>query len=148
MNPTFAIIVITFRAAQDRALKTLRDEFRIPIPSSNRQWVQICDELLLYKTHPVNGVSINAHGYGVEVIYQDCSVDFDWGDHGEGNGFDAWRLWNHCEVNRIFLEKCDFNMIKSWLSAAFHANELVKDRLLYYLPHEHEADQKNTESNC
>jgi hypothetical protein len=139
MNSTLSEIIRAFRTAQDRGVAALRDQLGLPMPSSNRHWVTLCGELDLNKKRELRGIGIYTHGHGVELTFQDESIDFDWGEHGEGNGFDAWRLWSHCEVNKVFLGKCDHDAIKAWLHEAFQGGELVKDRLLYYLASEHKS---------
>lgn len=64
------------------------------------------------------------------------SIDFDWGELGEGNGFDTWRLWNHCKENKIFLNSMTYDLLEIRVQKAWEDSELVGDRLLYYLPEE------------
>ncbi len=68
--------------------------------------------------------------------FPSVSIDFDWGDMGEGYGFDLWRLWKHCTVNRLFLDLLTYDSIKYKLELAEAASELVGDRLLLYQPEE------------
>lgn len=39
------------------------------------------------------------HGAGCTVYFQDGEIDFDFGRHGEINGFDPWRLFIFARKN-------------------------------------------------
>jgi hypothetical protein len=39
-----------------------------------------------------NGFKFYKHGFGCALSGREWSVDFDFGEHGEIDGFDAWRL--------------------------------------------------------
>jgi hypothetical protein len=80
------------------------------------------------------GITIRPHGAGVEMIFPDITIDFDWGDCGEGYGFDVWRLWNHCSVNRFFLDTMTYDLLNLRFERACGDQELVGDRFLHYLP--------------
>jgi hypothetical protein len=43
----------------------------------------------------VDGVKIDIHGAGIEVVHPDFTIDFDYGPNGECDCFDAWRLALH-----------------------------------------------------
>ncbi len=43
------------------------------------------------------GVRYFKHGYGFGVHLPDGEVDFDFGQQGEIDGFDEWRLWKFCQ---------------------------------------------------
>ncbi|RDS81603.1 hypothetical protein DWU98_10250 [Dyella monticola] len=38
------------------------------------------------------GIRYRKHGYGCKVFLPDIAIDFDFGDQGEYDGFDLWRL--------------------------------------------------------
>ncbi len=137
MDSTLSCIIYEFRIAQDRAVATIRDEFKWKMPPSNREWVDLCISEGYYQVREMCGLRIYAHGYGIEIIYPDLTIDFDWGECGEATGFDTWRLWNHCQVNHLFLGDCTYELIDGWLSIAYSKGALAKDRLLYYRSHEY-----------
>jgi hypothetical protein len=85
------------------------------------------------------GIEIRPHGYGIEMKFPAIAVDFDWGDRGEGYGFDLWRLWNHCEINQLFADEVTCNVLKRWFEQACASSELVGDRRLHYLAEERQA---------
>ena len=145
MNSTLELIISHFRKAQDRAVSTIRDDLNWKLPSSNRDWVFLCGSQGYNDIRELNGIVVYTHGYGVELRYQDLVIDFDWGEKGEGTGFDVWRLWSYCELNNQFLDRCSHDSIKQWVIEADESKELVKDRLLWYRPLE--RDIKTTMQN-
>ena len=145
MNTTLKQIISDFREAQDRAVATIRDDLKWKLPSSNRDWVFLCSSEGYNGIRELNGIKIYTHGYGIELRYPDLIIDFDWGEEGEGTGFDTWRLWSHCEVNVRFLDLCNHESIKQWLTEAHDEGELEKDHQLWYRPHERYT--KTTEQN-
>lgn len=137
MNPTLSAIIEKFRQAQDLALVTIRNDLGWKLPSTNREWVGICSLENYHQVRELNGIQIYTHGYGIEITYPDLSIDFDWGDRGEGTGFDAWRLWMHCLNNDLFLDQCTHDEIQTWLVNAHQLGELLKDSRMWYRTHEY-----------
>lgn len=136
MHPGLIQVIRAFRSAQDLAVITLNERLGVPLPSSNLEWAKSCHQMELPKLGESIGIQIRPHGYGVEMKFPSISIDFDWGELGEGNGFDTWRLWNHCKENKIFLNSMTYDLLEIRLQKAWEDSELVGDRLLYYLPEE------------
>ncbi|MEN3941900.1 hypothetical protein WJU23_11445 [Prosthecobacter sp. SYSU 5D2] len=136
MHPSLIQVITAFRSAQDLAVTTLHERLGVPLPSSNLGWARSCHQMNLPELGQTIGIRIRPHGYGVEMKFPGISIDFDWGDLGEGNGFDVWRLWNHCEENKIFLDSMTYDLLKLRFEKACEASELVGDRHLHYLPEE------------
>ena len=136
VHPVLSQIIVSFRSAQDLAVATLRDRLGVRLPSSNVEWATSCHDMGLPELGRGIGIEIRPHGYGLEMKFQAISIDFDWGDQGEGYGFDLWRLWNHCEMNRLFPDEVTYNLLKHWFDKACASSELVGDRLLHYLAEE------------
>lgn len=138
MHPVLADLVIQFREAQDRGVafvaRVLGPTLGVQLPSSNREWVTICGETGLYNVRWVNGAEVYSHGYGIELIFDGLTIDFDWGDAGEPDGFDAWRLWHFARVNRLPGPSASYSQVESWLGEAHGNGELTRGRLLYYSP--------------
>lgn len=138
MNPVLADMIGRFRQAQDlgvaAVIEVLGPALGVRPPASNVEWVVMCGELGLYKICECNGVGVYAHGFGIELIFDDLTIDFDWGDSGEPDGFDAWRLWNFVRANEIAVDCASLSQVRSWLEEAEALGELSRDRLLYYSP--------------
>ncbi len=138
MHPVLTDIIKRFRAAQDRGVaavvQVLGPTLGVRLLASNREWIDICAECGLYHVQWVNGIKVYAHGYGIEVIFEDEAIDWDWGDAGEPDGFDAWRLWNFISSNKLDVACQGYGQIKSWLQESHQCGELIQDRLLFYSP--------------
>ena len=135
MHAVLDTLVDRFRKAQDIGVRTLTQRLSIPRPATNRKWVDYCIENKnkLRETRERSGVSIRIHGYGVELKVDGLTIDFDWGDNGEPDGFDAWRLWNFRLDNCTEIE-CTYEDVEAWLATAYNDGELLKDTKLYYDP--------------
>ena len=122
-----------FRSAQDRAVAFLSRELGIPRPDTNRDWVRIWYAHELQKPGVRNGVHIDCHGYGVELVLADVTIDFDWGENGEPDGFDAWRLYVFLLNNRPTDTRTD-DEIQGWLDETLAEGELTMFGKLYFDP--------------
>jgi hypothetical protein len=138
MDARLVELIPQFRVAQDRGVRAvvevLGPTLGVRLPSSNRHWVSICAETGLYGVQWVNGIEVYAHGYGIEFTFPDLSIDFDWGDNGEPDGFDGWRLWLFARMNRMVLASRSSVQVSEWLEQVAERNELVRDTHLYYSP--------------
>jgi hypothetical protein len=140
MHPVLADIIERFRRAQDRGVEAIVEvlgpALGVRLPASNREWVSLCAECGLYNVRWVNGIQIYAHGYGIELVLEDVTIDFDWGAAGEPDGFDAWRLWNFVSVNKLDVACEGHLQMQSWLQQAHQCGVLTQEGLygLYYSP--------------
>ena len=133
MNATLDTLIEKFRAAQDIGVATLENDLKIPRPSSGLDWVHYCIKNNLSEVEDLRGVGIYTHGYGVELTIGALIIDFDWGDNGEPDGFDAWRLWRFTQSNHPEIE-CSHESIERWLESAHQDGELTKVGDLYFDP--------------
>lgn len=133
MFPILDTLINRFRDAQDVAVATLIHQLNIPQPESNRAWSLYCAENGLHQTRELNGIGIYAHGYGIELKIDELTIDFDWGDNGEPDGFDGWRLYTFSTNNCPDIE-CSHSDVDGWLESAYAAGELLKEGSLYYDP--------------
>lgn len=143
MHPVLEDMIVRFRAAQDIGVafvdRVLADVLGVRRPTSGPDWVTLCQESGLYHIRKVNGVVVYAHGYGIELTDPELSIDFDWGDAGEPDGFDAWRLWWFFESNLLPTACESLGQVRGWLHEAAAAGELTRDRRLYYSPKQRAA---------
>jgi hypothetical protein len=127
-----------FRAAQDRGVafivEVLVPAFGVQLPDSPVEWVKISAETGLYNVRRVKDVEVYAHGFGVELIFDGLTIDFDWGEAGEPDGFDLWRLWNFARLNPCGAPCPEHAEVRAWVEEAAAAGELRRDRYLYYSP--------------
>lgn len=140
-------LIERFRTAQDRGVAFVADVLGpvlgVRLPRSPREWVGICGETGLYHARWVNGVEVYSHGYGIELTFADCAIDFDWGEAGEPDGFDVWRLWNFASSNALGAPFPTHAEVRDWVESASAAGELTRDFYLCYSPH-HRAVARRT----
>ncbi len=97
MNPNLRALITDFRSAQDRAIDYLHRELLIPLPISGPDWVCNGHRAVLDASKRLDNAAIklDPHGYGIDVTHPDFRVDFDYGQNGEIDCFDVWRLAVH-----------------------------------------------------
>lgn len=88
MDSRLHSLIVDYLAAVARAVNLLK-EGGIAMPESNLAWA--CNGLP-HKGILPSGVPYFKHGYGCGVEFETGLVDFDFGQSGETNGFDFWRL--------------------------------------------------------
>jgi hypothetical protein len=106
----------------------------VRLPRNPMEWINICGETGLYHARWVNGVEMSTHGYGIELIFKELTIDFAWGEAGEPDGFDVWRLWNFARLNPDGTPCLEHAEVRAWVAETTAAGELTQDRYLYYSP--------------
>jgi hypothetical protein len=80
------------------------------------------------------GSRYRKHGYGCDVTGDSWSVDFDFGDEGQIDGFDEWRLEIFLMENPQSSEVTTVEHLRNSFRAAVEAGEIIySGRHLYYL---------------
>jgi hypothetical protein len=151
VSPSLLDLIQRFRHAQDRGVAFVADvlgpTLGVRLPRSGNEWVAISGESGLYRVRWVNGVEVYSHGYGIELIFDGLTIDFDWGERGEPDGFDVWRLYNFARLNPCGPLSPEHAEVAAWIEQAAAAGELTRDRSLYYSP-AHRAKQRAAEQNA
>lgn len=88
MNRDLARLIADYQASVRDAIGLLKKS-GIPLPATNTEWTGID---IPNRGELDGGISYFKHGYGCAVRLPGGAVDFDFGAHGEIDGFDAWRL--------------------------------------------------------
>jgi len=88
MDHRLATLIHDYIASVSFAVSLL-EQGGIPRPESNTAWA--CNDIPQTGLLP-GKVKYFKHGYGCAVHLDGGPVDFDFGEKGEINGFDAWRL--------------------------------------------------------
>jgi hypothetical protein len=88
MDNHLARLISDYQASV-RAAVELMQQSGIPRPATNTDWA-IAD--IPQRGELKGGIPYFKHGYGCAVRLPSGAVDFDFGEHGEIDGFDAWRL--------------------------------------------------------
>ena len=138
MHATLIELIERFRDAQGQGVAYIADvlgpAYGFRLPSSPVEWVRTCSDTGLYRVRQLAEVEIYAHGAGIELTFPNLTIDFDWGEFGEPDGFDVWRLWNFARSNPGEVPYPEYDEVKAWIDDASAAGELTEDRYLYYSP--------------
>lgn len=131
MDPQLHRLISGYQAAVARRFTQLRTELGIESSQSNVEWA--CNGLK--QTGQLSdGAKYFKHGYGCAVSGNSDTVDFDFGEAGEIDGFDSWRLWGFAKASTNdygFASEKDVEVaIKS---AASKGLLRISGDILYYL---------------
>ena len=88
MNQHLLRLIFDYQACVRTAVD-LMQQSGIPLPATNTDWVGTD---VPQRGNLNGGISYFKHGYGCAVDLPSGRVDFDFGEHGEIDGFDVWRL--------------------------------------------------------
>lgn len=129
MDTTLLKLIRDYQAKVAEAVQML-EVAGIPRPASTMEWV--CNQIAQRGSLP-NGFKYFKHGFGCAVAGPDWNVDFDFGERGQIDGFDAWRLFDFAEKN---LTTCGFRsleQIEEAVRVAAQAGSLeFSGYILYY----------------
>ena len=129
MHREFQSLIADFLATVARRFAQLQREVGVAVPASSTGWATNG----LKKGMLSDGAIYSKHGLGCLIESQEDGVDFVFGDHGEIDGFDAWRLLQFAEISKGRHAVGDETKIQSLLDAAVIAGEIEKRGSLYYL---------------
>ena len=102
----------------------------IRLPASRMEWAA--------SGIPKRGVLVSGraylkHGYGCTVGTEPNEVDFDFGERGETNGFDGWRLARFAEFQPGAYGSAGEKELEQVLAMEAERGRVVKRGSLYYL---------------
>lgn len=91
-----------FNKAQKKAVNNLKNIWDMNVPMTREHWIGWSqNQYGIDKFKNEQGIKIFPHGFGLSYQDEDVCIDFDFGKHGEFNGFDINRLWFFLEMNKI-----------------------------------------------
>ncbi len=101
MNEDLINLIKLFNEAQIKALDILETNFSCSRPVSTMDYISRCVPVIKEANYEASGYKIRPHGYGMEINVGGKTIDFDFGENGEFNGFDAWRLEYFVKENNL-----------------------------------------------
>ncbi|NIL14820.1 hypothetical protein AU074_29460 [Pseudomonas sp. ATCC PTA-122608] len=130
MNNQLAMLISDYQASVAAAVDMMQRS-GIPRPPTNTDWV-VTD--IPQRGELEGGVRYFKHGYGCAVSLPTGTVDFDFGDRGEIDGFDAWRLASFAGDKLSDYGFADEDAITECFKAEVAAGSLVySGYILYYV---------------
>ena len=131
MNQELQNIIIQYQEAVANLFPRVASYLNIQLPISNVDWTGINTE---QRGETPDGVKYFIHGYGISMNDGNLKIDFDLGDKGQINGFDAWRFSDFVEKNSIKTSFKDDKEIERAIKQAEKDGELkYSGYILYYL---------------
>jgi hypothetical protein len=129
MHPELQSLISDFVATVARRFAQLQREAGVAAPESSTAWATNG----LKKGILSDGAAYSKHGVGCLIEASAGGVDFDFGDRGEIDGFDAWRLVQFAEISRGRHAITDKKKLEALLDSALAAGEIEKRGSLYYV---------------
>ncbi len=130
MHPGLAHVIRDYQRTVARVVALL-EAAGIPRPASNMAWA--CASLP-WRGELSEGVRYHKHGYGCAAHARTWHVDFDFGDAGQIDGFDAWRLVSFAGGTLAKYGFASVDDLRCAFAAAVDAGELrYSGYILYYL---------------
>jgi len=126
MNQELVNLIGKFNTAQVKAVDILENKFNCPRPSSTDDYIVRCVPIIRNANYESYGYKIRPHGIGMEIYIEGEIVDFDFGQNGEFNGFDAWRLMEFVNNNKISTSLDAEEKIETAINEALVSGEIVK----------------------
>lgn len=135
MNSDLSQIIQKFNDAQEETCRILHDIWNMPRPITAEEWIDFRMTFNGQKERKTSAsYKIFPHGVGLAFKSPEFIIDFDFGENGESNGFDANRLFNFIESNNIISNYNSADEIKRDIDAGVHTGEIVYSGYInYYL---------------
>lgn len=130
MDNQLAQLISDYQAAVGSAIFQM-SESGIEIPSSNIEWLDLD---IPAHGELKSGIKYFKHGFGCWVHLPEGKVDFDFGENGQIDGIDEWRLWSFCQDR---LNTYGFDTQQALFDCIGHALEkgelIASSHNLYYV---------------
>jgi len=124
-------LIIRYQETVKQLFPRVAAHLNVKLPVSDFDWAVLNTEQVGQTS---DGIRYFRHGCGVTMNDGKVAVDFDLGEQGQIDGFDAGRLSRFAYSNRIRTRLRDMNVVDYEIRQAEAAGELIfSGRLLYYL---------------
>jgi len=130
MNAALRILIEDFVTTTAKRFAQLQRELAVSAPTSRIDWAT---NAMKKKGTLSDGATFSKHGAGVRIVGKSDTIDFDFGDRGEIDGFDAWRLSEFVRGSPTKHSLSTPREIQGALDSALAAGEIEKRGSLYYL---------------
>lgn len=131
MNNELLKIIKKYQESVELLFPRVAEHLNVKLPISNIEWTGIDAD---QRGETSCGIRYFIHGYGIAMNDGNVKVDFDLGEKGQINGFDAWRLENFVEENNVETELSDGKQIEAAIKEAESNGEVIRsDYILCYL---------------
>ena len=126
MDQELKRVIGLFNSAQAKAVEILENSFGCPRPTTSDDFIFRCIPVIRAANYESDGYRIRPHGIGMEININGTTVDFDFGQNGQFNGFDPWRLYEFLQANKIKSSISDEEQMEVLFSSAISGGHIVK----------------------
>ena len=131
MNEDLRKLIVQYQEAIRQLFPRVAAHLNVKLPIANSEWVGLNAK---QEGETSDGIKYFIHGYGITMNDGKVTVDFDLGDKGQIDGFDAGRLSRFADANRTKTRLKDVKEIDSSIKEAVASGEVMfSGYLLYYL---------------
>lgn len=124
-------LIEAYRSKAAELVPRLAKALGIKLPVTNSEWAGLD---IPYRGKTAVGLEYFKHGYGVAIRYDGGSIDVDFGDEGEYDGFDAWRLFRFAEESKFRTPYVAHSQVEADMKEAEATGELrFSGYILYYV---------------
>jgi hypothetical protein len=132
MNSNLARLISDYQGAVREAVAVMRDS-GIELPATSMDWAA---NGIPQRGTFKGGIPYFKHGYGCSVRLPSGAVDFDFGEQGEIDGFDAWRLASFAGPRLSEYGFASEAALNDFFKAELAAGSLVySGYILHYIAH-------------
>ena len=128
MNSDFDHMISDYISLISERMSRFCIETGFVLPNSSVEWVSNGPK----KTVLSDGTIYSKHGYGCLITLKSGEIDFDFGDQGEIDGFDACRLSAFTESSHSRYSAKSEKEMQSILDAKLEAGVIERRGRLYY----------------
>jgi hypothetical protein len=129
MNSDLWQLIDDYLAAVQNAVSRLQAS-GVQLPATCQEWAA---SSLPNRGILAGGLPYLKHGYGCTVGAGVDEVDFDFGQNGETNGFDGWRLSQFAAATQDACDSPNWRELEQALASELERGALAKRGNLYYL---------------
>ena len=131
MNKELLELINKYNDAVKSLFPRVAEHLGVRLPITNTEWIGVNAE---QRGETPCGIKYFIHGYGIAMNEGKIKVDFDLGDSGQINGFDAWRLESFVEENNIKTNLSNGKDIEAAIKLAESGGDVIfSGYILYYL---------------
>ncbi|BDM81436.1 DUF6896 domain-containing protein [Acaryochloris marina] len=130
MDKALDELILSYVKCAESLFCRVASHLQLSLPISNRDWACLG---IAQRGETEDGVKYFKHGYGVAMDDGSHYADLDLGDAGQTNGFDAWRLFDYAEQNKVDTPYKSVEEVEQAIKRAFQKDEIrFSGYILYY----------------
>ncbi len=131
MKPELRELITAYCAKASEVIPRLAQALGFKLPITNTEWVLFDPP---GRDETSDGLKYFKHGFGVAIKFEGGAIDIDFGDHGEYNGFDAYRLFKFAKNSHFPSRYESEREVEADIKEALALGQLrYSGYILYYL---------------